>query len=292
MLIGGVEAGGTKVVCGIGNEHGELLEHKVIATSNPTETLNAVFSFFAEHPIAALGLGWFGPLDLNPERSSYGRLTSTPKLAWQGFPLLDTFQARFPVPVGLDTDVNAAVLGEARWGAAKGLHTVAYLTVGTGIGGGLLVEGRRVHGSMHPEVGHLLVRRHPDDPFAGHCPYHQDCLEGLAAGPALAARWGTPAEHLPDDHPAWRLEAYYLAQAVVNLMLTVSPQRIILGGGVMKHTALYTDIRRQVQTLLGGYLQHPGVSEAALDPFITAPGLGDFAGVRGALALALDALRH
>jgi fructokinase len=252
--------------------------------------LAGVIHFFqteaARQPLVALGIGSFGPVDLHPASPTYGHITSTPKPGWADFDLVGAMKAAFDVPTGFDTDVDAAVLGEASWGAAQGLTDVLYLTIGTGIGGGAIVNGRMAHGLVHTEMGHVLIPHDlTRDPYPGFCPFHGDCLEGLAAGPALQARWGKDVKQFPPDHPAWQLEAHYLALALVNFALTLSPQRIILGGGVMHQHHLFPMVRREFSRLLGGYVRHPAMQEG-IDSYIVPPLLGDRAGVLGALALA------
>jgi fructokinase len=195
------------------------------------------------------------------------------------------------VPVGFDTDVNGAALGEYRWGAAQGLDTFIYLTIGTGLGGGGMVNGKLIHGLIHPEMGHIRPPRHPNDDYPGACPFHGDCLEGMAAGPALEGRWGQRGETLPLDHPAWEMEAHYLAMGLVNFVCTLSPQRIIMGGGVMEQAHLFPLIRRKVQNFLNGYVQSPVILEQ-IDDYIVPPGLGNRAGVLGAIALAEQAVEE
>ena len=272
-MFGGIEAGGTKFVCGVGTGP-DNLETVRIPTSTPEATVTQAVAFFrARAPLRAVGIGSFGPVDLRT-----GHITSTPKSGWQGFDLAGTIGRALGVPVGFDTDVNAAALGESRWGAAQGLSDFLYLTVGTGIGGGAMVNGRLLHGLVHAEMGHIRIPRDPArDPFPGACPYHRDCLEGLASGPALEARWGCPPRELPAGHPAWDLEAHYLALALNNWVCTLSSQRIIMGGGVMEHAALFPKIAAALAHLLNNYT-------AAGD--VVPPGLGSRAGVLGALVLA------
>jgi fructokinase len=289
---GGIEAGGTKFVCAVGTGPEDVRAQVRIPTTSPGETLEAAVSFFREQRelqpagLAAIGIASFGPLDLDPESSKYGFITTTPKPGWADTDLAGTIARGLGVPVGFDTDVNGAALGEHRWGAARGLDTFIYLTVGTGIGGGGMSGGNLLHGMVHPEMGHVLVPHDLErDPFAGVCPYHGDCLEGLATGPALEKRWGRRAEELPPDHPAWELEAHYLALALVDYICVLSPRRVILGGGVMKQAQLFVMIRREVLELLNGYMQAPAVLED-IDGYIVPPGLGARSGVLGALALA------
>jgi len=274
-LLGAIEAGGTKFVCGAGTGPADLISTQ-IRTTSPEETVAAAVTWMREKSagrLRAVGIGSFGPVDLKT-----GHITSTPKARWRNFDLAGEVRRALGVPVVFDTDVNAAVLGEARWGAGRGFANCIYLTVGTGIGGGAIVEGKTVHGLTHPEMGHIRIPREAKDTFAGVCPYHGDCLEGLATGPAIEARWGAPGQDLPADHPAWDLEARYLALGVANYICTLSPGMIVIGGGVMRQTQLYEMIRAEVRRVLGGYIGKV--------PEIVPPGLGELSGVLGALALA------
>ncbi|HLI09372.1 MAG TPA: ROK family protein [Ktedonobacteraceae bacterium] len=288
MLYGGIEAGGTKIVCAVGSGPTDIRAELRIPTTTPEETLGQIIMFFRQQnaPISALGIGAFGPLSPDPAAPDYGFITSTPKPGWANVDVAGTIGRALGVPAGFDTDVNVAALGEARWGAAQGLTTFLYLTVGTGIGGGGLSNGRLMHGLLHPEMGHILLPHdRQSDPFPGVCPYHGDCLEGMASGPAMRARWGEAAEKLPADHPAWALEAHYLALACVNFICTLSPQRIILGGGVMNQSHLFPLIRQETQSLLNGYVQAPAILQH-IDAYIVPPALAGRAGVLGAFALA------
>lgn len=290
QLFGGIEAGGTKFVCALGSGPDDLRAESRFATTTPEETIGRAIAFFQEQrqkqPLIAVGIASFGPVDPAPHSPSFGYITTTPKPGWAHTNFAGKVGQALGVPVGFDTDVNVAALGEHRWGAAQGLDTFIYLTIGTGLGGGGMVNGQLIHGLVHPEMGHIRVPHDwQKDPYAGSCPYHGDCLEGLAAGPALAGRWGQPGETLPDDHPAWELEAHYLALALVNFVCTLSPQRVIMGGGVMDKTFLFPMIRRQVRDLLNGYIQAPDVLEN-IDRYIVPPGLGNRSGVLGAIALA------
>jgi fructokinase len=284
---GGIEAGGTKWVCAVGTGPDNLRVTTRFPTTTPEETLGQAIAFFREQgPVAAIGVGSFGPIDVHQGSSSYGCITTTPKPGWRDADVVGPLRRALDVPIGFDTDVNAAALGEWRWGAAQGLDTLVYITVGTGIGGGVIAAGNILHGLLHPEIGHMRIPHdRTRDPFAGACPFHGDCLEGLAAGPALGARWGVRGEQLPPDHAAWALEAHYLALACSNLVCTLSPQRIILGGGVMHQPGMIENIQREVKSLLNGYVQSPAI-EQSIDTYITLPGLGDRAGVLGAIALA------
>lgn len=289
-LLGGIEAGGTKFVCALGTGPENVLARERFPTTSPQETIGRAIDFFRDHETAgelqALGIAAFGPLDPRPESPSYGYITSTPKSGWEDTDFAGPVKAALGVPVAFDTDVNGAALGEWRWGAAQGLDTFVYLTVGTGIGGGGMVRGELMHGLVHPEMGHIrLPHDWQADPYPGHCPYHGDCLEGMASGPAIAERWGRPAHELPEAHSAWELEASYIAYALVNFIMTLSPQRIILGGGVMKQRQLFPKIRQKVLDLLNGYVQAPAILEE-IDSYVVPPALGGRAGVLGAFALA------
>lgn len=290
MIIGAIEAGGTKFVCGIGNEHGEILDRISFPTDEPEQTTQRAADYFKDKGIEALGVGSFGPLDLDTDSPTYGHVTTTPKPGWANYDLLGHLRRELNVPAGFDTDVNAAAFGEARWGAAQGLDSCVYYTVGTGIGVGVYAGGQRVHGLVHPEGGHVPVRRHPDDDFAGTCPYHGDCLEGMAAGPALGKRWGQGGDTLPEDHPAWEIEAHYLAEAVTGVILLLSPKKVILGGGVMHQRQLFPLIREKVSRNLNGYVASSVLDD--LDTYIVPPGLGDNAGLAGSLALGIEALKQ
>lgn len=285
--VGGVEVGGTKVICAVGTGPLDIRSLTRFPTTTPDDTLARIIGFFRrdrDQPVA-VGMGSFGPLDPDPSSPAYGFITRTPKPGWADTACVPPLRNALGVPVLFDTDVNVAALGEHCWGAARDVDTFIYVTVGTGIGGGALVHGRRLHGLLHPEMGHLLVPRVAGDHFPGVCPFHGDCLEGLASGPAIRVRWGRPGEELPDDHPAWAVEARYLAQALVNLTLTMSPQRIVIGGGVMRQRSLLPMIRGEVRQMLNGYLQTPAVLHD-IERYIVSPALGERAGVLGALALA------
>lgn len=285
-LYGAIEAGGTKWVCAVGTSPDQILAHTTFPTTTPAETLGQAIGFLRPHTIDALGVGSFGPVDVHHDSPTWGYITTTPKPGWANTDVAPLLQQTLGVPVQFDTDVNAAALGEHRWGAAQGLDTFAYFTVGTGIGGGVLANGKLLHGVLHPEIGHMLLpHNRARDPFPGVCPFHGDCWEGLASGPALDRRWGQCGETLPADHPAWELEAHYLALALVNVICVLSPQRVIMGGGVMQQPQLFPLLRQNVQQLLNGYLQVPALHQE-IDSYIVPPALADRAGVLGALALA------
>ncbi len=286
MLLGALEAGGTKMICSLGDEQGHLLDRARFETWSPEETMPELLHYFAGKGIDALGIGSFGPLDLNPSSPTYGCITTTPKAKWQHYPLKKAFEDALNVPVALDTDVNAAVLAEQRLGAARGVSTCLYVTVGTGIGGGVMVNGELVHGLIHPELGHMLLRPAKDDPAPdGFCPFHASCAEGLASGTAIRKRWGVRAEELPLEHPAWQLEADYLAQLCMNALAVFSPEKIILGGGVMQKAGLIGLVRQSLQRMAGGYWQHKMLEEG-LDEYIVLPALNGNSGAIGALLLA------
>lgn len=288
LLYGGIEAGGTKFVCAVGTGPEDLRAEARFSTTTPAETIGRAIAFFRAQPVplAAIGIASFGPLDPDPTSPTFGSISSTPKPGWSHVDFVGVIRQALDVPAGFDTDVNVAALGEHRWGAAQGLDSFIYLTIGTGIGGGGMMNGRLMHGLLHPEMGHIRIPHDREaDPYAGCCPYHGDCLEGLAAGPALAERWRQPAETLPANHPAWELEAHYLALALTNFICTVSPQRIVMGGGVMEQSQLFPLVRRKVQDLLHDYVQAPEILEQ-IDGYIVPPALGQRAGVLGAIALA------
>jgi fructokinase len=286
QLYGGIEAGGTKFICAVASEPtAEPIETLKIDTTTPQETIGQAVDFFKRHNIKGLGVASFGPIDLHADSPTYGYITATPKPGWRNTDLLGPLKAALNVPIGFDTDVNGAALAEWRYGGGQGTSSVVYFTVGTGIGGGAVIDGQMVHGLMHPEMGHIPVRRHPDDTYAGHCPYHADCLEGMACGPAMQARWGKPASELPADHVAWEYEAHYLAQAVSACMFILSPERVIFGGGVMHQMQLFPLIRRKTVDVINGYIQESAITEH-IDKLIIPPGLGDRAGATGALELA------
>jgi len=294
LLYGGIEAGGTKFVCMVGAGPAEIAAVERYPTTTPEETLQHTVDFFRPYvrrsELAAVGVGSFGPLDLNPQSPTYGFITTTPKTGWLQVDLAARLERELGVPVAVDTDVNAAAFGEYFWNESNhGLDPLVYMTVGTGIGMGGVVNGQPLHGLIHPEAGHFfLPHRWERDPFPGVCPYHGDCLEGLASGPALAKRWGMAAERLPEGHPAWELEAEYLALAVCNLVYALSPQRIVLGGGVFQHRGLLELVRQNVVRLLNGYIQAQPLLKK-IQEYIVPPSLGSRAGVLGALALAMKA---
>ena len=285
---GSLEAGGTKMVCAIGDEQGNILERISIPTLEPEKTMPAIIDFFKNKNISALGIGCFGPVDLDRKSATYGYITTTPKLPWKNYDIVGVCEKELGVPVGFDTDVNASALGEATWGCTKDLSNSIYITVGTGIGVGVIIDRKPYHGMLHPEGGHIFLARHPQDPMEkGVCPYHELCLEGLASGPAIAARWGKPGAELADRKEVWELEAYYLAQAICSYIMILSPERIIVGGGVSHQEQMMPMIRKEVERQMGGYIQAKGMKD--LDHYIVLPSLNDNPGIMGGLKLAMDA---
>lgn len=283
MRIGALEAGGTKMVCAIGNEKGEIFEKISIPTKTPETTMPEMIQWFKAKKIEALGIGCFGPIDPDKDSPTYGYITSTPKLAWKDYNIVGAFEEQLCCPVGFDTDVNGSALGEVTFGQAKGKKNIVYLTVGTGIGAGVYAEGKLLHGMLHPEAGHILMRRREDDHYEGKCPYHKTCLEGLAAGPAIEERWGKKGIELQDRDEVWDLEAYYLAQALTDYILILAPQLIILGGGVMHQEQLFTRIRAYVKEMLNGYIKTKELED--IDHYIVPASLHDDQGIMGALEL-------
>jgi fructokinase len=288
-LYGGIEAGGSKWVCAVGNGPSDIREMTTFPTAAPDETIGRAVEFFvANGSLAAIGIGSFGPIDPRRSSRSFGFITTTPKPGWAQTDVAGRLEESLAVPVAFDTDVNAAALGEHRWGAAVGLDSFCYVTVGTGIGGGVFVNGRLVHGLLHPELGHMRIPHdRVADPFPGCCPYHGDCFEGLASGEAMRERWGQGAHAIDDDAP-WELEAQYVALGLANVVCALSPERIILGGGLTKEPTLLPRVRERLRELLAGYFDAPELKDAIGD-FVVRPALGDRAGVLGAIALAQGA---
>lgn len=283
---GAIEAGGTKFACAVGTGPDDIRHRRRIPTTMPDETLTEVVRFFEEHPPAAMGIATFGPVELRTDHPDYGHITTTPKPGWQGADLAGPVGRALGVPVAIETDVTGAALGEWRWGAGQRMRNLIYVTVGTGIGGGLLVDGRPIPGLVHPEMGHVVVERQPGDDYPGRCPFHGDCLEGMACGPALEERWGRPAEQLDDLlEAAVALEARYIASGFRNLVYALAPERIILGGGVSKLPGLVESVRTELLATMNDYAVMP---EHRAE-FVVPPGLGDDAGIAGALALAAAA---
>jgi len=286
-LFGCLEGGGTKFVCAVGSGPGQILEEVRFPTTSPAETIGQAISFFKKFNLSAIGLAMFGPLDLNPASPAYGSVAATPKRGWSNTDILGKFRQALNLPVVLDTDVNAAAFGEWYWVPDnRKLESLVYFTIGTGIGAGIIINGHLVHGLTHPEAGHMrLPHDRKKDPFPGICPFHGDCFEGLASGPAMHHHWRQSAEQLPDGHPAWDLEATYIAYALVNEILSISPQRIVLGGGVMERCSLFPLIRRKVKDMMNGYISSP-IFTGSLEGYIVPPVLEKRSGILGALAMA------
>ena len=291
VLYGGIEGGGTKFACLVARNPQDILVETRFHTTTPVETLEQVIAFFQPYKtdLAAIGFSSFGPLDLNPASPAYGYVTATPKPGWSGADILGPLRQAFELPIAFELDVNAAAFGEWYWVEENhGRDPLVYFTIGTGIGAGIVANGRLVHGLVHPEAGHMPIPHDTLlDPFPGSCPFHWDCFEGLANGPAIRARWETAGENLPDDHPAWALEATYIAEAMANVIYLLSPQRIILGGGVMQRRHLFPMIHEQVQKILNGYIASPIITEN-IATLIVPPALGNRSGVLGAIALAIS----
>lgn len=284
MRFGALEAGGTKMVCAIGDENGTVLEQISIPTRTPEETIPKIIQYFKDKNIAALGVAAFGPVDVNKNSKTYGYILDTPKLAWRNYDFIGSIKKEISVPIGLDTDVNGSCLGEMTYGCAKGLGTVIYITIGTGIGAGISVDGKLVHGILHPEAGHIILMPHPEDTYKGKCPYHGNCFEGMASGPAIEERWGQKAINLVDRKEVWELEAFYIAQALMAFVFTVMPNKIILGGGVMHQMQLFPMIRNKFKELINGYINTKEMHD--LDNYIVPASLQDNQGIMGCIQLA------
>jgi fructokinase len=291
-LFGGMEGGGTKFACAVGRGPQDIREEIRFLTTTPEETLGRAVAFFRKFELDAIGLAPFGPLNLDPASPAYGSIASTPKDGWSNAGVLSVFRRAFDLPLVIDLDVNAAAFGEWYWiPERKSMESLVYYTIGTGIGAGVISNGCILHGLTHPEAGHMrLPHDRKKDPFPGVCPFHGDCFEGLASGPAIARHWRQPAEQLPDDHPAWELEAAYIAYALVNTILQVSPRCIVVGGGVMEHRALFPAVRRKVREYLNGYVCSP-IFDGSLEGYIVPPALGKRSGILGAIAMAKMAAR-
>lgn len=290
MIFGALEAGGTKMVCALGREDGSIIEQVSIPTTTPEETIPLIINYFKDKEIEALGIGSFGPVDVNKDSETYGFILDTPKTAWKYYDFLGNLKKELQVPMELDTDVNGSCLGEMTFGSSKGLDSVVYVTIGTGVGVGAAVNGQLLHGMLHPEAGHILLRQHPDDEFEGNCPYHGTCLEGLAAGPAIEKRWGKKAVELKNDEKVWEIEAFYIAQALMNYILTLAPRRIILGGGVMHQEQLFPAIRKEVKRLMNDYLNTKELKD--MEHYIVPASLNDNQGIMGCIQLAKLALER
>ncbi|HCT96856.1 ROK family protein [Vagococcus sp.] len=281
---GAIEAGGTKFVCAVSDKALEIKERVSIPTENPETTIQAVFDFFDQYALHSIGVGSFGPIDVNPTSKTYGHIMATPKPGWEGFDFVGALKNRYHVPIAWTTDVNAAAYGELHRGAAQGTNSCIYLTIGTGVGGGAVVNGQVLEGFSHPEMGHIQLKRLENDTYQGKCPYHSDCLEGLVAGPALGERTGKPGAEIEEDDAVWETQAYYIAQGLMAYTLVLSPERIILGGGVMKQAHLFPLIRESFEKQMADYVVTPD-----LEDYIVPTGLGDNSGITGCLLLSMEA---
>ena len=289
-IYGGVEAGGTKFVCAVGTGPDDLQDEVRFETTSPEETINRTLEYFKKQnlkeQLLAVGIGSFGPIELNRKLSNYGFITSTPKPGWSNINICGLIKEELKIPVGFNTDVNAAALGEYEWGAGRGLNNFIYLTIGTGIGGGVMINGRLLHGLQHPEMGHIFIPQDiKADPYEGNCPFHKNCFEGLASGPAMKNRWGKSPEDLNKDHKAWDLEAQYISHALTNYICTLSPERIIIGGGIMEQKKLLPLILTSVKKMLNNYIHMEEITDN-IEKYIVLPSLGKKAGILGALVLA------
>ncbi len=284
--IGALEAGGTKMVLAVINENGEVLDRQSIPTLTPDVTMPLITDYFKNQQVEAVGVACFGPVDVKKDSPTYGHILMTPKLAWRGYDIIGYMENELHVPLYLDTDVNGSAIGESKWGAAKDVDSCVYITIGTGIGIGVIVDGKPLHGALHPEGGHILMRQKAGDTYKGKCPSHGTCFEGMAAGPALEEHWGKPARELAEMDEVWETESYYIAQAIMTYILVLSPKKIILGGGVMKQTQLFPLIRAKVKEMLNGYISIPEIDD--IDNYIVAPGLIDDQGILGCAAMVLD----
>ena len=286
MLFGALEAGGTKMVVAVGDENGKIIEQKSIPTTTPAQTMPLIEEYFLDKDIKALGVACFGPIDLDRKSKTYGYITSTPKTAWKNYNIVGELKDKLGIPVGFDTDVNGSLLGEITWGCAKGLTDAIYLTIGTGIGGGVMTNGKLLHGMLHPELGHIRLGKLSSDKGASVCPYHDDCFEGLASGPSIEKRWGKKAVELQNEQEVWELEAEYIGTALANFCMTLSPQKIILGGGVMHQLQLFPLIRQAFEKKNAGYINTENLKN--LDEYIVPASLNDDQGIMGAIKLAMN----
>ncbi len=282
-LYGGLEAGGTKMICALGYADGTIIDRKSFATTAPDETIPKVIEYFKDKDICALGIGSFGPVDVDPDSDTYGTILDSPKLPWQHYPIKKVLEEALDVPIKIDSDVNGSCLGEMTFGCAKDLDNVGYVTVGTGIGAGMAVNGQLVHGMGHPEFGHILVSKLPGDDYEGKCPFHPTCFESLASGPAIEGRWGKKAEELTGRTEVWEMEADYIAQGLMAMVLTISPRKIILGGGVMHQTQLFPIIREKLAQKLAGYIHTKELND--LEEYVVPASLSDDQGIMGAVQL-------
>lgn len=288
MILGAIETGGTKMVCAIGNEKGEILDKFICPTNDPASTLKVMADYFRDKRIDALGIGSFGPICLDKKDPQYGYITSTPKPGWMNTDLVGYFHRELGCPVGFDTDVNAAAIGEVTYGDCQDVDSMIYITIGTGIGVGVYLDGHLLHGMLHPEAGHIFVKKHPEDNYEGNCPFHASCLEGMAAGPAIEKRWGKRAEYLYENKMVWEMESFYIAQALVDYTLCYSPKRIVLGGGVINKDGLLDMIREDYVSLLNNYIKTDLVNNPK--EYIVGASLNGEQGIMGCLKIAMDSI--
>lgn len=284
-LYGALEGGGTKMVLAVVTKEGKIINQTTIPTTTQKETTEKMVQYFKQYKIKALGIGTFGPVDVNQSSPTYGSILNTPKEGWKGYSYIDSFK-ELGVPIKIDTDVNASCIGEITYGSAKGLNNVIYITVGTGIGVGICVEGKMVHGILHPEAGHILLTKNEKDKGNSVCPFHKNCLEGLASGPSILKRYGKPADELKDDNEVWEIESDYIAQAIVSIIYTTCPQKIILGGGVMNQKHIFPLIRKKVVEFIGGYLDTKELRD--IDNYIVYSVLDGNQGILGSAKLGMD----
>ena len=290
---GAIEAGGTKIVCAIASDPDNIIKEIILPTETPEITLSRMADFFLEYQqqsgkkITSLGIGCFGSLELDKSSPQYGHIINTSKAEWKDTNIVGYLSEKIKAPIIFETKDNAAAYCEYKWGTGKGLETLFYMTIGTEIGGGVIVNGELIHGLMHPEPGHITVKKHPDDHFEGRCQYHENCLEGLASAKSVDVRWNCHALELGNDHPAWELEAYYIAQALATCIHAISPQKIILGGGLMNKQCLFPLIRKKVKEMLNGYISHESIL-SNIDEYIVPSDFRNKAGITGALALAME----
>lgn len=290
MLYGVIEAGGTKFVCAIMDEEARVIDKVIILTEDPKTTMSSTIEFFQGHVLESIGLGTFGPVEINPTSPDYGKILNTPKLKWRNYNMYKALKAKFDIPIKIDTDVNAAALAEYMEGYGQGKRSVLYITIGTGVGAGFVIEGQTLYGLSHPEMGHILI--HPDlgDNFQGNCPSHGTCLEGMVAGPAINARYGIKGHELGEDHEIWDYIADYIGQALMTYNLILSPEIILIGGGVSQQAHIFPKIRRAFKKHMNGYIDHPILNEN-LEDYIRYPKNGQNAGLIGAYYLAMQALK-
>lgn len=291
-MYAGIELGGTKIDCVLGNQKGEIISRTQFKTTTPKKTISLIHNFFSslqlEGDLKGVGIACFGPLDLNHNSQNFGSITETTKIAWSNYPILNEIAKIFPsIPIRINTDVNAGALAEYLWGNHGEINNLVYLTIGTGVGGGVIINGKLLHGDIHPEIGHMRIPHLSEDPYQGICVFHQDCFEGMASGPAIMNRWGKNPKELPEDHQAWEIEAYYIAMGITNLYFSLGIEKFILGGGVMKQPHLFSMVRDKFDKLVNKYgnANHSPPVEEMIVPSSIKPSTG----IAGAIALAITA---